>query len=199
MIAPASHPVPRPDVALRLGGTTVDLGTRALVAGVVPAPRFAREGEVLASVAAVRETGADLADVSLAPRLVGPAARQGGLPVAAVVRSSEAAAASMAAGAAVLLVPPPAALAVADAAAERSCATAVIVDDLAALARATELAAELRLAVAIDTTRWSVLDALAGEPVAVAAGCRIVRTGDVRRTRRVVEVVAALLEARRDG
>jgi hypothetical protein len=191
--------VPRPDVGLRLGGTTVDLRTRALAAGVVPAPRFAREGEVLAAVAAAREAGADLADVSLAPRLVGPAARRGSLPVAAVAGSPEAAEASVAAGAAVVLAPLSAVPAVAAAAAAGSWQAAVLVDDLAALPGAAELAAERRLVLALDTTRWSAVDALAGEPVALAGGCRIVRTGDVRRTRRVIEVVAALLEARRDG
>ncbi len=38
---------------------------------------------------------------------------------------------------------------------------------------------------------------MAQEAAAIAEGCRIVRTTDVRRTRRVVEVMAALLEARR--
>jgi hypothetical protein len=33
--------------------------------------------------------------------------------------------------------------------------------------------------------------------LALAVGARVVRTGDVRRTRRVVEVMAHLLEARR--
>ncbi|HEX6237996.1 MAG TPA: hypothetical protein VFZ68_12430 [Acidimicrobiales bacterium] len=198
MIAAAPRPVPRPDVALTLGGTEVDLRTRALVAGVVPPPRFARESEVLAAVAAVRDAGVDLADVSLAPRLVGAAARQGGVPVAVLVRTPEDAGAALAAGAAVVLVAPSAAPAVVPAvAASHPSQVAVIVDDLAALAGAIEMAGELGVAVGVDSTRWPRADALAGEPLAIASGCRIVRTADVRRSRRVVEVIAALLEARR--
>lgn len=198
MIAAAPRPVPRPDVALTLGGTEVDLRTRALVAGVVPPPRFARESEVLAAVAAVRDAGVDLADVSLAPRLVGAAARQGGVPVAVLVRTPEDAGAALAAGAAVVLVAPSAAPAVVPAvAASHRSQVAVIVDDLAALAGAIEMAGELGVAVGVDSTRWPRADALAGEPLAIASGCRIVRTADVRRSRRVVEVIAALLEARR--
>lgn len=192
--------MPCPDVALVLGGTEVDLRTRALVAGVVPPPRFARESEVLASVAAVRRAGADLADVSLAPRLVGPAAHRGGLPVAALARSPEDATAALAAGAALVLVAPSSAPAVLTAVTtSRPSPVAVIVDDLAALAGGTEVADELGVAVAVDSTRWSPADALAGEPLAITSGCRIVRTADVRRSRRVVEVMAALLGARRGG
>ncbi|MGH9213453.1 MAG: hypothetical protein ACRD2C_22690 [Acidimicrobiales bacterium] len=40
-------------------------------------------------------------------------------------------------------------------------------------------------------------DAVSEESLALAVGVRLVRTGDVRRTRRVVEVMAQLLEARR--
>jgi hypothetical protein len=139
--------VPRPDVTLELGGTTIDLRARALVAGAVPAPRFAREGEVLAAVAAVRSAGADLADVSLAPRLVGSAAQRGGLPIAARADTVAHARALGAAGAAVVLVPPAvagdAATAavtgaygvddVTDAGAGARWQPAVVVDDLGAL------------------------------------------------------------------
>ncbi|MFP3902050.1 MAG: hypothetical protein ACLFXM_14450 [Acidimicrobiia bacterium] len=200
MIAAAPRPVPRPDVALTLGGTEVDLRTRALVAGVVPPPRFARESEVLAAVAAVRDAGADLADVSLAPRLVGAAAGQGGLPIAALARTPEDAHASLAAGAALVLVPPSAATAVVPAlAASHPAQVAVIADGLAAVPATIEVAGELGVAAGVDSTGWAPADSLAGEPLAIASGCRILRTADVRRSRRIVEVVAALLEARRRG
>jgi dihydropteroate synthase len=40
---------------------------------------------------------------------------------------------------------------------------------------------------------------MAREAAAVAQGCRLLRTTDVRRSRRVAEVMAALLRARRPG
>jgi dihydropteroate synthase len=40
---------------------------------------------------------------------------------------------------------------------------------------------------------------MAREAVAIAEGCRLLRTRDVRRSRRVAEVMAAMLAARRPG
>jgi hypothetical protein len=52
--------------------------------------------------------------------------------------------------------------------------------------------------LAIDTSAMSTREeALAVESVAVPLGCRLLCTNDVRRTRRVVETVAALLAAQR--
>jgi len=189
---PSPPPVPRVG-ELDMGGTHVDLRARALVAAIVPPPRFGREGEVLAGLAAAQAAGADLADVSLEPRLVGPASRRGALPVVARVNDVAAADAARDAGVALVLVAPE----LADQVAERGHPQAVVVDDVAGLEAATRAAARHGLPVAIDTSRRAGADALAQEAVAVSSGCRIVRTADVRRARRVVEVVAALVEARR--
>ena len=86
----------------------------------------------------------------------------------------------------------------ADRAANEGWPAALLVDDLADIETARGTAASHGLPLAIDTTRLSSADAIAHEAVAISSGCRIVRTTDVRRTRRVVEVLAALLEARRD-
>jgi hypothetical protein len=91
VIASALPPMPRIDLTLTLGDSTFDLRWRALVAAVVPTPRFGREGEVLATVRAAAQAGADLAATSLPPRLIGPAAGAGGLPIAAKVASLDAA------------------------------------------------------------------------------------------------------------
>lgn len=188
-----SAPVPSPAGSLLLAGRPTDLRVRALVVAVVPMPRFGREGEVAAAVAAAAASGADLADVSHGPRLLGPVARGGPVPVCARVVDLEAGAAAAAAGAALLLVPP----ALGPAAVERGWPTALVVDDVAALGDAREAAVALEVPIAIDTAGRPEADALAAESVALAEGCRIVRTSDVRRTRRVVEVVTAVLEARR--
>jgi hypothetical protein len=177
---------------LELRGHTHDLRTRALVAAVVPGPRFGREAEVQAAVARAAEARADLADVSLEPRLVGPVAR-GPVPVCARVADLRAAAAAHAAGAALLLVPHD----VVAAAVAEGLPVAVVVDDVAELAGAAPQADALGVPLAFDAGRRAEADAAAQEATALASGCRIVRTTDIRRTRRVVEVVAALLEARR--
>jgi hypothetical protein len=177
---------------IELRGRAYDLSTRALVAAVVPVPRFGREGEVAAAVQRAHDARADLADVSLEPRLLGPVAG-GPLPVCARVTDIQAAGAAHAAGAHLLLVPP----ALAPEAHDRGWPVAVVVDDVSALGKAQSTAHALGVPTAIDTAGRPEEDALAQESVAVAAGCRIVRTTDVRRSRRVVEVVAALLEARR--
>ena len=82
MAAPTPLPAPVAGADLVLAGEPVDLRARVLVAGVVRSPRFGREGEVLATAAAVRAAGADLVDVSLPPRLATPVARAGSGPVA---------------------------------------------------------------------------------------------------------------------
>jgi hypothetical protein len=51
--------------------------------------------------------------------------------------------------------------------------------------------------LAFDSTHWSGAAATAREAAAVAAGCRLLRSNDVRRSRRVAEVTGALLAARR--
>jgi hypothetical protein len=180
---------------LDIAGTTVDLRTRGLVAAVVGPPRFGREGEVLAGVTAARAANADLADVSLGPRLLGPAAAARILPVVARADDPDAARAAAAAGAAVVLVPPGIA---ADVAAARGrAALALVVDEVGEIAAARRRGDELGVPIALDVSRRSGADALAEESAGITAGCRLVRTADVKRTRRVVEVVAALLEARR--
>ena len=191
--ARVSASVPSSFGTVLLGGTPVDLSVRALVAAVIPTPRFGRENEVVATVAAAASAGADLADVSHGPRLLGPVARGGQIPTCARAADLDAGAAAHAAGAALVFVPP----ALGPAAAERGWPLALIVDDVADIAGAGDVAEPLGLAIAIDTAGAAEADALAVESVALAEGCRIVRTSDVRRTRRVVEVVAAILEARR--
>jgi hypothetical protein len=201
---PVSLPpsIPRGEATLALGAERepVDLATRALVAGVVPAPRFAREAELLAAANATADAGADLIDVSLEPKLVGAAARSARRPVVSRVATADEARAAHHAGAQLVLVPPDLLAQVDDETDEtkdRNQAVAVVVDDLAQIDEARAQARRNQRLLAIDTTRMSGDEALAVEAVALAAGCRIVRTTDVRRTRRVVEVVAAVLEARR--
>lgn len=171
---------------LELAGARVDLGTRVLVAGAVPPPRFGREAEVAATATAMRAAGVDLVDVSLPPRLVGPVARGQGAPAAH-------------AGAAVVLVPVGV---VGDvlAAAERggpAVATVAVVDDLREVGAARDAAAAHRVPLAFDATRWAGDEAIARESAAVLEGCRVLRTSDVRRSRRIAAAMTALLEARR--
>ena len=59
------------------------------------------------------------------------------------------------------------------------------------------VAAAAGVATAFDSTRLPAGDALAAESLAVADGCRLLRTADVRRSRRVAEVLGAVLAARR--
>lgn len=197
MIVSPPPPVPVPRAGLVVAGREVGLRTRVLVAGVVPAPRFGREGEVLATAAAVRAAGADLVDVSLPPRLLGPVARSGGGPVAARAAGAAEAMAARRAGADVVLVPPGVVGELGAAGDPGPTALAVVVDDLDGLAAARAVAEGRGLVLAIDSTRWQGPEAVAREAVAVALGCRLVRTADVRRSRRVAEVMAALLGARR--
>jgi hypothetical protein len=181
---------------LVLAGRSVGLRTRVLVAGIVPAPRFGREGEVLATAAAVRDAGADLVDVSLPPRLLGPAARSGIAPVAVRAGSAAEVEAARRAGAAVVLVGAELAEVLAEELGDGPGATAVIAGDLAALAAARDVAERLGLPLALDAGAWTGPEAVGREAAAVALGCRLIRTADVRRSRRVAEVMGAILAAR---
>jgi hypothetical protein len=195
VIASPLPPVPRVELTLTLGDARFDLRWRALVGAVVPAPRFAREGEVLASVRAAGQAGADLAVASLPPRLIGPATRAGYLPIAANVSSLEAAEVATGAGAALILVP----IDLATEAVESGWTVALRLDDLADIDRARSVVDDHRLPLAMDTSAIPTPgEALAVESVAIPSGCRLVCTSDVRRTRRVVETMAALLAARRE-
>jgi hypothetical protein len=176
-----------------LAGRPVDLRARVLVAGVVPAPRFGREGEVLATAATLRAAGADLVDVSLPPRLSGPVARSGDTPVSVLARSPEEVRMARQAGAQLILVSPDALPDVEGGAGS----VVVVVAGLSELPAARELACGRGLPLAVDVTRWSGPDAVGRESAAVALGCRVIRTSDVRRSRRVAEVMTALLAARR--
>lgn len=207
---PSSPPTPD-GTTLPLPGEEVDLRTRVLVVGVVPPPRFGRENEVVATVDALAGRGADLVDVSHGPRLVGPAARASRVVIAARGDSLDAAAAAGRAGAAVVFVP--AAVAAAADPSElglggdpdegRSdaplggAAVVVVVTAVEELATGRAVADRLRVPLAFDSTRLAPHDALAGEAAAVVDGCRLLRTADVRRSRRVATVLTALCEARR--
>jgi hypothetical protein len=188
--------VPHVDMALTLGGTTFDLRWRALVGAVVAAPRFGRESEVLATVRAAGQAGADIAVTSLPSRLVGPATRVGDVPIAAKVSSLDAVKAASELGAALVLVP----VDLVGAAADAGAPVALLVDDVGDIARARSVVGDRPVPLAIDTSAiTSREEALAVESVAVPLGCRLLCTNDVRRTRRVVETVAALLAAQRGG
>jgi hypothetical protein len=179
--------VPGADAADGRGGAP----DRVLVAGVVPAPRFGREAEVLAAARAVRAAGADLVDVSLPPSLLGPVARAGDVgPVVARVADGDEADVARRAGAAAVLVPPSAARAAGDASRGP---TVVVVDEVGDMAAAGSAG----LPLALDVSRRSGADAIGAEAAAIALGCRVVRTADVRRSRRVAEVMGAILAARR--
>lgn len=187
-------PVPEVGLSLSLGERVVDLATRALVVAVVPPPRWAREAEVVAGVRAAADTGADLVEVPPEPRLVGPAAQAAAVPIAARVTTPDAAAAATIAGATVLLVPSEH---VDDVTGDERAAgwQVVVLVEGAKAAQQAVLTAPARIA-GIDVTRLSGPDAVSEESLALSVGARLVRTSDVRRTRRVVEVMAALLGAR---
>jgi hypothetical protein len=72
-----------------------------------------------------------------------------------------------------------------------------VVHDPADLATGAAVAAGAGLPLAFDSTRLAPDDALAAESLAVSDGCRVLRTADVRRSRRVAEVLGAVLSARR--
>ena len=207
MPAPFPSPVVRIDTSLDIGGVAVDLAVRVLVAGVVPEPRFGREAEVAATARSAANAGADLVDVSLAPRLVGPAVRAVPVPVVVRAESAEAAAAAARAGAALILVPvallPDVAAGISHSASSPAAGGRVpvlagLVDDPAGIADARAAAERLGVPLGLDSSRWSGAEAIAREAAAVADGCRILRTADVRRSRRVAEVMTAILAARRE-
>jgi hypothetical protein len=216
VITPSVPPLPHVDVAVPLGDSTFDVRWRALVAAVIPPPAFGGEGEVVARVRAAGQAGADLAVVSLPPVLIGPAARARVVPIAARASSPDAAADARRAGARLLLLAPGgpwtadhaselAAEVAAELPAHRAAVAegvgwtaAVLVDEVADIEAARAVAEHDGLVLAIDTSRRTPADALAIESAAIPAGCRVVCTADVRRTRRVVEVVAALLATQRE-
>lgn len=193
MAAPTPLPAPVAGADLVLAGEPVDLQARVLVAGVVPPPRFGREGEVLATAAAVRAAGADLVDASLPPRLAAPVARAGTGPLAMRAASVADAEAARRSGADLVFAAPDLA---GELAGGPGPAVAILVDDLAALAGARAVADRHGLPLAIDATAWAGPEAMGREAAAVALGCRLIRTADVRRSRRVAEVMGAILAAR---
>ena len=196
-VSPAP-PLPDVSLSLRLGSRTVDLATRAVVVAVVPPPRFGREAEVLAGVRAAALSGADIVEVPADSRLLGPAAAGGELPIAAQVTTSAAARAAWAAGARLLLVPAADADEVAAGRGTDDDWQVAVLVTTAQDGRDRVLATkEPGLPVALDTALLDRVDAVSEESLALAVGVRLVRTTDIRRTRRVVEVMAHLLEARR--
>jgi hypothetical protein len=181
---------------LTLLDRSVDLTTRAVVVAVVPTPRFGREAEVVAGVYAAASAAADVVEVPAEPRLLGPAAAKAEVPLAARVETADAARAAWSAGARLLLVP------------------AAAIDEVVAgqgpadewqLAAMVQTAKQGRDAVqahpdrlvGLDVTGLSGADAVSEESLALAVGVRLIRTADLRRSRRVVELMAHLLEARR--
>lgn len=194
---------PVPDVSHRLtfGDRTLDLTTRAAVVAVLPSPRFGREAEVLAGVRAAALAGADVVEVPADSRLLGPAAASGELTVAAKVATAEAARSMWAAGARLLLVPAENVAEVVEAQPDDEAAGDEGPWQVAALVSTAEEGRDRVLdsavPVALDTAPLERVDAVSEESLALAVGVRVVRTLDVRRTRRVVEVMAHLLEARR--
>jgi hypothetical protein len=192
-------PVSLVDQALSFADRSFDLTTRAVVVAVVPTPRWGREAEVLAGLRQAAESGADVVEVPVEPRLLGPAAAAGIVPVAARVDTVEAARGAWSAGARLLLVPdgqvdPIAAAAPPDAGPEGwQLATLVT----SAVAGRDAVAAGHGRPVALDVTGLAPLDGVSEASLALSVGVRVVRTADVRRTRRVTEVMGRLLEARR--
>jgi hypothetical protein len=188
---------------LPLGDRIADLSSRALIVAVAPEPRFAREAEVIAWVRQARDAGADVVEVPADPRLLGPAAGEGGGAVTAQASTRAACDAVLAAGAAFVLVPSGAVDAVLAVDPDAAPGTppeplrreVVLVDDVRSGRAALDR--EPDRPVALDVSRLTGVDAVSEESLGLAVGLRLVRTTDLRRTRRVVEVMAHLLEARR--
>jgi hypothetical protein len=212
VITPASPPVPVAGATLRIGDQCLDLAARVLVAGVVPGPRFGREAEVQAGVGAVLALGADLVDVPPPARFAGVARGTAGHRVAVRASSPGEVAQARAAGVEVIMVPRDLAAglvgAPAPAGQERGnslgtpgpahpAGLVVVVGDPADVPAARADAERWGLPLAFEAIRWSGAAATAREAAAVAGGCRLLRTTDVRRSRRVAEVTGALLAARR--
>jgi hypothetical protein len=195
----------RVEVTLHLGETTIDLATRALVVAVVPTPRWGREAEVLAGVEAAARAGVDVVEVPAEPRLLGPAAASGAIPVTATIESAADATAAREAGASLLLVPPASLEDVVEAmdqSAEpelrrKTPPVAVLVPDAWGVLAARQRDATAVLPIAVDTLRLSAVDVVVETSLALTAGARLVRTQHIRQARRVVEVMRALVEARR--
>jgi hypothetical protein len=195
-------PVILVDQALSFADRSFDLTTRAVVVAVVPTPRWGREAEVLAGLRQAAEAGADVVEVPPDPRLLGPAAAAEIVPVAARVDTVEAARGAWSAGARLLLVPdgqvaPIAAAApdAADPAASGGWQLATLVTSARAGRDAVD--AGTGRPVALDVAGLAPLDGVSEASLALSVGVRIVRTSDIRRTRRVTEVMGRLLEARR--
>jgi hypothetical protein len=190
----------------------------------VPGPRFGREAEVQAGVGAVLALGADLVDVPPPARFAGVARGTAGHRVAVRASSPGEVAQARAAGVEVIMVPRDLAAglvgAPAPAGPERGSSLGtpgpahpahpahpagpagpaglvVIVRDPADVPAARADAERWGLPLAFEAIRWSGAAATAREAAAVAGGCRLLRTTDVRRSRRVAEVTGALLAARR--
>jgi hypothetical protein len=210
VITPAPSPVPVVGATLRIGVERLDLAARVLVAGVVPAPRFGREAEVQAGAAAVLALGADLVEVPPPARFAGVVRGAAGHLVAMRASSPDEVASARAAGVEVIMVTRglAAELAGGDATATgRELGTTrglaglagvvVVADDPAEVPATRAQAGRWGVPLAYDSTRWSGAAAIAREVAAVADGCRLLRTTDVRRSRRVAEVTGALLAARR--
>lgn len=200
----AAPPVVLTPQTLPLGERVADLSTRALIVAVAPEPRFAREAEVIAWVRSAREGGADVVEVPADPRLLGPAAREGGGAVTAQATTADERDAVLAAGAAFALVP----LAAFDEVTSPDPDGPDEPPPPEPTRREVALVTDVRTGrdaldddpgrpVALDVTHLSGVDAVSEESLGLAIGVRLVRTTDVRRTRRVVEVMAHLLAARR--
>jgi hypothetical protein len=173
---------------------------RVLVAGVVPPPRFGREAEVAATAAAVADSGADLIDVSLPPRLAGAVARHGSTATSARATTLDEVTSAARLGAHVVMVPADLAVAAREALSGEGLGgttVAVLLDQLAAVPAVRTVAEHVGAQLAFDATGLAGADAIARESAAVVAGCRLLRTADVRRSRRVAEVMSAILAARR--
>jgi hypothetical protein len=192
VVAPTPPPVPPVP--------PVSDAARVLVAGVVPPPRFGREAEVAATAAAVADSGADLIDVSLPPRLAGSVARDGSTATSARATTLDEVISAARLGARVVMVPADLAPAARQALADEGpsgTTVAVLVDQLADVPTASKAAERAGAPLAFDATGLAGADAIARESAAVVAGCRLLRTADVRRSRRVAEVMSAILAARR--
>lgn len=188
--------VPAVSPGLTLSDRSVDLTTRAAVVAVVPSPRFGREAEVLAGVRAAALAGADIVEVPAEPRLLGPAAAAKEVPIAARVATVAAARAAWQAGASVLLVPEDALDEVVNGQGPTDEWQVVTLVETARQGRDAVQASPDR-PVGVDVVRLTGADAVSEESLALSVGVRLVRTADLRRSRRVVEVMAHLLEARR--
>lgn len=206
-------PVEPVKASLTFGDRAVDLASRALVVTVVPSPRWARESEVISGVHAAADSGADIVEVPADPRLLGPAAQLGVLPVAARVTTTSAARAALTAGAGLLLVPAenldlvmssdvqnvdddPAADRHQESLAGRLAVMVRAISDIPERRAGQLPSAEGELPVAFDTLHLTDVDLVAEATLAISLGARLVRTHDIRKVRRVVEVIASLLEAR---